>query len=47
MLSPISLIYLSFDALCHGGACGTVCFWRQAQITENVDGYLTPSQRTC
>jgi hypothetical protein len=47
MLSPISLIYLSFDAPFHGGARGTFCFGRQAQITENVEGYLTPSQRTC
>ena len=42
MLSPISLIYLSFDAPCHGGARGTVCFGRRAQIIENVEGYLTP-----
>eukprot|EP01047_Picozoa_sp_COSAG01_P062167 COSAG01_NODE_7865_length_3019_cov_6.573288_6_plen_57_part_00 len=39
MLAPISLIYLSFDAPCHGGARGTLCFGRQAQITEKVEGY--------
>jgi hypothetical protein len=45
MLSPISLIYPSFDGPCHGDARGMVCFRRRAKITEKVEGYLTPLER--
>jgi hypothetical protein len=47
MLSPISLIYLSFDAPCHSDARGMVCFWRRAQITEKVGSYRPPRQQPC